>query len=206
ASELALYLRHMASDFRAIDDLASWSSSSAQTDSPAHFSTRERGNELRGNIDFLSYVTLGNRPFRFNPNEAAPPWDLLKPWTYPEVVKHWGLSKHTDVAYRTCYRACAGGQFREPPLADAPEVRWWRGMPQHKIELWDNDGIVNTLSMFWGKGKNVIVPADHMDIVGHYTSVAAEPGSGREFQSYDLLESGSGFGKEVFQNVWRQIF
>ena len=43
--------------------------------------------------------------------------------------------------------------------------------PPEPIELWDNDGIVNTASMLWPKGETVLVPADHLDIVGHYKLV-----------------------------------
>ena len=39
------------------------------------------------------------------------------------------------------------------------------------IELWDNDGVVNTAPMLWPKGEKVLVLADHLDIVGHYKLV-----------------------------------
>ena len=77
---------------------------------------------------------------------------------------------------------------------------------QHPIEVWDNDGIVNTLSMFWPLGENVVVQADHMDIVGHYTPVLADRGSGRKYRAYDLLKSDSGFDNAKFQNIWSEIF
>jgi hypothetical protein len=35
-------------------------------------------------------------------------------------------------------------------------------------QSWDNDGIVNTTSMFWPRGETLLVVADHLDIVGHY--------------------------------------
>jgi hypothetical protein len=78
--------------------------------------------------------------------------------------------------------------------------------PQHPIEVWDNDGIVNTLSMFWPLGENLVVQADHMDIVGHYTPVLADRGSGRKYRAYDLLKSDSGFDNGKFQNIWSEIF
>ena len=147
ASELALYLRHMASDFRAIDDLASRPPRTGKPMSPAHFGVGDRKKELtqvRG-IEFRSYVTLGRRPFRFDRRSPAPSWEFAKPWTYPEITKDATLSAGTDIIYRTCYRACAGGPF-EPPKSSSEEAK--RLSPQHPIEVWDNDGIVNSLSMF----------------------------------------------------------
>jgi len=207
ASQLALYLRHMASDFSAIDDLTSRPQRAGKPVSPAHFGVRDRKKELqlgRG-IEFRSYVTLGRRPFRFDPGRPVPPLELAKPWTYPEVTKDAGRSAGTDIAYRTFYRACAGGPFQQP-LLSAKVTRRLLGAPQHAIELWDNDGIVNTLSMFWPKGENVLVPGDHMDIVGQYKLIAAERGGGRKYQAYDLLKSESGFGDKIFKEVWKEIF
>jgi triacylglycerol esterase/lipase EstA (alpha/beta hydrolase family) len=210
ASELALYLRQMASDFRAIDDLTSRPPPvskriTRRTMSPAHFDAEDREAELKQlqNIDFRSYVTIGRRPFRFDPGRPAPQWELAKPWTYPKMCEDGGLSRRTDIVYRACYRACAGGPF-EPPESGKKEAR--RLSPQQPIEVWDNDGIVNTLSMFWPLGKNVLVRADHMDIVGHYEPVLADPGGGRTYRSYDLLKSSSGFDEKVFCEVWNDIF
>jgi len=67
-------------------------------------------------------------------------------------------------------------------------------------------GSVNTLSMFWPLGKNVLIHADHMDIVGQFHRLPAEPGGGRRYRTYDLLKSDSGFDKEMFHGVWRDIF
>jgi len=207
ASQLGLYLRHMASDFGAIDDLTSCPPRGGQPMSPAHFGVGDRKKELKlgQGIEFRSYVTLGRRPFGFDPGEPAPAWELAKPWTYPEVTKDAGLSAGTDIVYRTCYRACAGGPFQQPALS-GEVTRRWSGAPQHPIEVWDNDGIVNTLSMFWPEGENVLIPGDHMDIVGHYKPVAAERGGGRKYRAYDLLKSESGFGDKIFKEVWKEIF
>jgi len=80
------------------------------------------------------------------------------------------------------------------------------GAPQHSIEVWDNDGIVNTLSMLWPKDANVLVPGDHMDIVGQYKLIKAERGEGRKYRVYDLLKSESGFTDKIFKDVWKEIF
>ncbi len=206
ASQLGLYFRHMASDFRAIDDLTSCPPRGKPA-SPAHFGPEDRKKELdlvRG-IKFRSYVTLGRRPFRFDPDEPAPPWELAKPCTYPEVAKDAALSAGTDIAYRTCCRACAGGPFQQPARS-GKVTRRWRGAPQHSLEVWDNDGIVNTMSMLWPRDDNVLVPGDHMDIVGQYKPMKAERGGGRKYRAYDLLKSKSGFSDKIFREVWKDIF
>jgi len=208
AAALALYLRQMASDFSAIDDLAS--SPAAQTaGSPAHFNRRDREKELElwedRHIEVRSYVTRGPRPFRFDSGSPAPLWELAKPWTWPEIAKDEALSAGTDIVYRTSYRACAGGPFVAPPWR-GNTTRYLGSGPQSELEVWDNDGIVNTASMRWPSGQNVLVPADHLDIVGHYHLVEAAPGSGRRYQAYDLLGSAAGFDDEVFRAVWTEIF
>ena len=206
ASELGLYLRHMASDFGAIDDLASRPQRGKPV-SPAHFGAGDRKKELKlgRDIKFRSYVTIGRRPFRFDPGCPAPPWELAKPWTYPEISKDTALSAGTDVVYRLCYRACAGGPFQQP-VPNGKVTRRFSGAPHHALEVWDNDGIVNTMSMLWPRGENVLVPCDHMDIVGQYKPIEADRGEGRKYRAYDLLKSESGFGDKIFKEVWKEIF
>jgi hypothetical protein len=141
----------------------------------------------------------------------------LKPWTYPEFIKDDALAAGTDIAYRTGYRACAGGPFNQRVSFEAPmpkfliasqqeEIESWNGGGQ--IELWDNDGIVNTASMLWPPDaeNTVLVVADHMDIVGHYKLAEAAPGSARRYRAYDLLGSASGFADRGFQQVWHDVF
>ena len=175
--------------------------------SPAHFGVRDREKELKlgQGIEFRTYVTLGRRPFRFDPDRPVPLLELTKPWTYPEITKDTAMSAGTDIAYRTFYRACAGGPFQQPALR-GKVTRGLGAAPEHPIQLWDNDGIVNTMSMFWPRGENVLVPGDHMDIVGHYKLIKAEPGGGRKYRTYDLLKSKSGFSDKIFREVWKEIF
>ena len=175
-----------------------------------HFSDLERIEELQfwdssPAIDTLSYVTILRCPFGFRRGHAAPVWDLANPFTYPELMTDKELSRDTDLVYRACYRACAGGPFETPPQ----RVRVARcvGPSNHTtIQVWDNDGIVNTASMFWPRGKNVIVECDHMDIVGHYRAVEAGDGDARTFKAYDLLKSAPQFQPATFTDVWREIF
>lgn len=208
AAALALYLRQIAWDFSAIDDLTSRPGSGEPT-SPAHFSLRTRLAERRmwsdRQIETLSYATIGRRPFRFNLDSPAPAWELTKPWTYPEVMKDAALCAGTDIVYRATYRACAGGPLEWPALGGEIHRRLgeWR---KQQIALWDNDGIVNTASMLWPDGENVLVSCDHMDIVGHHRAIEAGPGLGRRYRAYDLLSSGSVFSDRIFERVWKEIF
>jgi len=210
ASELALYVRQMASDFRVINDLTS-QPPEHESKSPAHFDHGERAQELKLwddlSIKCLSYVTIGNCPFRFDPDRPAPVWDLTNPYSYPEIQKDDKLSDGTDLAYRMCYRACAGGPFRHPPADLSGKISdYLNGPPSHDIAPWDNDGIVNTASMPWPRGKNVLVSCDHLDIVGHYKLVEAYPAEGRRYRSYDALRSVPPFSDTTFSSIWTQIF
>ena len=213
ASELALWLRHIASDFSAIDDLASEVHCGDRT-SPAHFTAKMREDEIKTwedrGIRRKSYASLGARPFDFDPDLPAPRWDLLNPFSCPEITCRSRQSPKTDIVYRTCYRVCAGGPFRYPIIDNLP-------MPpklvdesgqQRTIAVWDNDGIVNTASMLWPNAREtVLVDADHMDMVGHFRRVkATDSDSGRKYQAYNLLKSGSGFDSDKFAHLWHTVF
>lgn len=80
------------------------------------------------------------------------------PWTYPEIARDIALS--TDIVYRGCYRAFAGGAFKWPMHSGT--VNRLPVCPNHALELWDNDGIVNTAPLLWPEGENVLVAADYM--------------------------------------------
>ncbi len=208
-SVLALWLRHMATDFSAISDLSA-GDQERTPDSPAHFDARRRGREKQiwhdREIEIQSYATIGKRPYRFDEDRRAPVWDLLNPCTYPECAKDATLSAGTDIAYRVFYRACAGGPFRHT-VPEAVSPKPLQPYNPGKIALWDNDGIVNTASMLWpAVGKIFLVAGDHMDIGGHYHRIPAAEDSGRTFDAYDLLVSDSGFDGEAFASVWNSVF
>ena len=205
ASALALWLRHMATDLSAINDLAT-RAPDGDTTSPAHFDVGMRTRETQiwqsAHIRIQSYVTVGKRPFRFDEDAPAPTWDLLNPCTYPECTKDDTLSAGTDVVYRTCYRACAGGPFKNPDPKAWHVPKPLVGPKPRKIALWDNDGVVNTASMLWPDiGQMLLVAGDHMDIVGHYKRVPAPADTGRTYEAYDLLKSDSGFDEDAFTTV-----
>ena len=214
ASELELYVRQMCSDFRVINDLKSQPYDSRKK-SPAHFDKDDRKKELDlwdydPPIRALSFVTVGGRPFRFPSRRPAPVWELTNPCTYPEIARDLHLSGNTDFLYRLCYRACAGGPLKWPQQG-LKVTRVLGQAPQEPIELWDNDGIVNTVSMFWPKGETVLVVADHLDVVGHFRLVEAArdkdaPAAPRTYQSYNSFKSVSHFERKTFHDLWTEIF
>jgi hypothetical protein len=212
ASEIALWLRHMATDFSATDDLAS--DADGDTISPAHFNAKMREAERKvwehRHILTKSFASIGARPFDFDPDRPAPRWDLLNPLSCLDTCCHSHRDTKSDIVYRTCYRACAGGPFRYPDIRNLPmpPVLVDESGKQRTLADWDNDGIVNTASMLWpDAGDTVLVDADHMDIVGHFRRVLdPDAESGRKYQAYDLLKSGSGFGLKEFAKVWNGVF
>ena len=216
ASELELYFRQMASDFHVINDLTS-QPHDPRRKSPAHFNEEERTEELSLwrdlAIETLSYVTLGGRPFRFPSKQPAPVWELVNPLSYPETTQGTDLGSKTDFSYRMCYRMCAGGPFRWAAQAGKITRVLGKDPPPDRLELWDNDGIVNTASMLWPLGDRVLVRADHLDIVGHYELVPTPEtrrkqsyyGVARRYQSYDPLQSAPKFTTRMFEEVWTEI-
>ncbi len=212
ASEVQLWLRYMTTDFHAIDDLAV-GGNDCPPQTPARFGKQMRRQEMenwtRAQIVARSYMTLGPRLFKFTPGKKAPRWDLLNPLTYPDCTPRERPSPEASIAYRIVYRACAGGPFEYPNGNPPPVTKVFSpaGGGVRKIELWDNDGIVNTASMFWPEGETLLVEGDHLDIVGHYKNVhSADKCSRRKYQAYDLLESGSQFDDGDFELVWNNIF
>jgi hypothetical protein len=254
ASKLELYFSQMTSDFHVINDLTPWvdnrslegaprESSVARFScdqrqeepkpwevpiSPAHFSPKQRDEELElwadPRIDCLSYATVGGRAFTFASGCPAPVFNLINPLDDLKVVQACGQGADTDISYRLCYRACAGGSLKEylpkkpgestgmigPTLGEITRVVGPRP-PERELEVWDNDGIVNTVSMLWPTGKIALVQADHLDIVGHFRlkpektdNAADEPPP--VSRSYDILRSTPRFHADTFKTVWYEIF
>jgi hypothetical protein len=203
-----LYLRQISSDFRVIDDLTARRPDTGPL-SPAHFKDGERRAELRlwrdPPIQTLSFATVGSRPFPFAAGRHAPVWDLANPCSYPELSKDARLSAGTDLSYRACYRACAGGPFRRPPNGGKISRTLDGGRPP-EIQPWDNDGIVNTASMLWPQGDNVLVNANHLEIVGHYRLRDAPKDSARRHVSYRVLKSTPRFEDAAFRQIWTEVF
>lgn len=226
-SQLRLWLQHAVDDFAAIDDLAS--NPPEGSTSPAHYSPEDRKREWRlwrtHGIRTMSFATLARRPFSFQPGRPVKPFSLRDPATWPNHDLAADAETTTDISYVSAYRACAGGPFSYPrtypnkeyvdtdlntsvyePDHLGPEGEWGSG---ERIEVWDNDGIVNTASMLWPNGAETrLVAGDHGDIIGHYVRrpISTTDASGRHYASYDLLKSGTGFNDEMFDKVWDAVF
>ena len=215
ASDLQLYFRQMATNFHVIEDLSPVCHSTQR--SPARFNDEEREEELEAwedpPIRTLSYATVGGRTVHFRPGCSAPLFSLVNPLDSFAVLKACRQSDGSDLAYRLCYRACAGGPLEVPKMAGSVG-RVLGPEPRLPLEVWDNDGIVNTVSMLWPGHGNVLVQADHLDIVGHYRLWPERPkpheegasAPPRTYESYDILKSTPHFDGRVFDEVWREIF
>jgi hypothetical protein len=210
ASELALWLRHIDAEFGVILDLTSLGAEGSA--SPAHRDARQREHELdlwqRWRIETLSYATLGARVFDFAPGTVLPPWKPWSPIAWAELERAAASASDTDPFYRLAYRACAGGPFERSPDIAQPSS-FADGSSASPVEAWDSDGIVNTASMFWPHADSTrLVRADHADIIGHFELVAAPPGGGRSFHTYDLLGSGSRsyFSRDTLRRIWEDVF
>jgi triacylglycerol lipase len=140
-----------------------------------------------------SYATIGGDPTA----HSRPPMDML---------------------YRVLHKVGRSGPLR----AATPSGTRWFEQPfrTQRLTHESNDGIVNTLSMFFDRGGDTyLVAADHGDVIGHYRRVRAlesdsaapsprvetRPGR-RRFASYDFFKSGSGFTEESFYRLWDEIF
>jgi hypothetical protein len=217
ASDLGLYFRQMWSDFDVIHDLACYSTD-PQRRSPAQFDKNERAKELglwdHPAVRTMSLATVGGRPVEYSHGEPAPVLELTSPTSYLDLIQDFLSNAKNDFSYRLCYRACAGGPFQPPPGSDKIFPVIGPHHPPQPVESWDNDGIVNTASMFWPRGETLLITADHLDIVGHYRlrkakrpqRVDAVYGVPREYLAYDSLQSSPGFTKATFEKIWKRIF
>ncbi len=213
-SELSLFFRQMWSDFDVIHDLTSQQHDLDRI-SPAHFSDEQRAEELvfwgaHPAITTVSYATVGGRAFSFA-NAPVPVFELTSPCSYVDLAKDFWGRDGNDFSYRLCYRVCAGGPFSGPKRVRKFSRALGR-VPPAPLKVWDNDGIVNTVSMFWPIGKIVLVAADHLDIVGHYKPEKASAHSkanrqpAREYLAYDCLQSTPRFTYAMFRKIWTEIF
>ena len=216
SSQLRLWLQHALDDFAAIDDLTA--RRRAGSTSPAHASPEHRDSERAlwrdQHIRTMSMATLGRRAFTFGDGPVRP-LRLTDPFTWRKLAP--GVTGRVDLSYLLAYRACAGGPFTVPTeltgyldidalnmsLFDPAEVMAGTRACIRRIQPWDNDGIVNTASMLWPDGAATwLVAGDHGDIVGHFVlRRAVGVATGRDFASYDLLRSASGFEEVMFAGL-----
>ncbi|HVJ94641.1 MAG TPA: hypothetical protein VM580_32870 [Labilithrix sp.] len=155
-----------------------------------------------------SFATLGRCPF--SPKDLDE-WMKGDSRSVPRMLR-WGARRvdGTDEPYAYAYCTCTNGPFTTAGKA----VPWLGGRrPPESDELYspklhENDGIVNTASMLAANfpgDEPTLVHADHGDVIGHF-ELAAEVRPNLMRTRYDLLRSGSGFGQEQFEQLWRMIF
>jgi triacylglycerol lipase len=220
-AEVELWLRHMWKDFSAIEDLASMPppgpADSEPSKTPARFDDVVRQQEIEAwqehHILTRSYATVGRRPFDFAPATRLEPWNPASRDALRELKDAARRETKMDFAYLVAYRACAGGPFGGSASASpgtagpAAKATEFAGGRKRDIEVWDNDGIVNTASMLWPEGEPTrLVDGDHGDIIGHFHEVKAVQPAPRTYHTYDLLGSDSGFGQAQFEAVWRDVY
>lgn len=188
-AQFELWVDHMIADFQVVNDLKT-----AKDEKTTRADPRDA---WPAHIATRSYATIGG-----NPGDGA--------------------SADTDLLYKLLYRIGRSGPFRaHSAAASAASVseRWFE-RPSRSMPLDDksNDGVVNTLSMFFdGGGETFLVAADHGDVIGHYQRVHAEMSAGsarrnedrpghRRYASYDFFKSNSGFKEYHFNKLWAEIF
>lgn len=189
--------------------------------SPAHFCDSRRAVELerwktlgspQHGLRSLSFATVGCRVYELPLGTKADSLRLLSPcqWGYRKLLA--GMGRRADLAYRLVWRPCAGGPFGHEQLRN--RLDHLAGARFAGLQLWDNDGVVNTASMLWPDPTRAVrVDCDHLDIVGHYRLQRGKGASGsghRRFKQYDSLASRPAgrpwFGKQQFAAVWNQVF
>jgi len=179
--ETLRWLLDISTDIAALSDLDPvWTPGSPV--SPAHRTTTDREQDFfeRRDIQCGSIVTVAKRPVA-----AA------------EVAQ--GLFKlvYAMNARRPCREL---GQAQSIPWLLEPEREARRLTPS------DNDGIVNSVSRVWPDAESsFVVEADHADVIGHFRYAEPPPHVTQRFYQYDLLCSGSDFGPDEFEALWRKI-
>lgn len=138
---------------------------------------------LREGIRYGSVVTCARRPSMSSMLDAG-----LDPSAHA-----------TRVIYNTLYRLAAQmprARSRRFPANQTSTLRraFGQRLPSHAA----NDGVVPTQSQVWGDVIDA-ARADHLDIIGHFRDPSRVP------PHLDWLTTGSGFTREHFESVWRNV-
>ncbi len=104
----------------------------------------------------------------------------------------------THALYVALYRINSGTPPSKQPRLTRAQAAVLRQAYGWRTDVSANDGMVPTLSQVWG---DVIAAAwaDHLDIIGHFYRPTHVP------PHFDWLTSGSGFDREHFEAVWREV-
>jgi triacylglycerol esterase/lipase EstA (alpha/beta hydrolase family) len=105
----------------------------------------------------------------------------------------------THLIYKLCYQLAQQEHPHYPyPAPQAEMLARATEAVNLPLDATSNDGVVPTLSQFWGEVGGVY-RADHMDVVGHFQHVS----DGRSYHTW--MMSGSGFNEDRFATIWRDI-
>ncbi len=104
----------------------------------------------------------------------------------------------THALFVALRRVCARTPLERFPRVTAEQGTALRAAYGRVPDVRANDGIVPTLSQLWG---DVVAAAwaDHHDVIGHFDGPRHVP------PHFDWLASGSGFDREQFEAVWREV-
>ena len=120
------------------------------------------------------------------------------------------VAKRPAANARGLYKRVYGMNARHPcrELGQAQSIPWLLEPEREARRLTpsDNDGIVNSVSMVWPDAESsFLVEADHADVIGHFRYAEPPPNVTQRYYQYDLLCSGSDFGPDEFEALWRKI-
>lgn len=166
------YLRHIAEDQGAMVQLT-----------PEGMDLFNAAVPDRRGVDYVSFIT------------ASPPpaVRLLIP------QRNNAYQAVTHLVYTLCYRITQKehSHYRYPRLDAKPRDALQKVLGS-SLESTSNDGIVPSLSQFWGRTGGIYC-ADHMDVVGQFHHT-------KDTGVYPTwMMSGSGFNEERFAQVWGDI-
>lgn len=137
----------------------------------------------RRGVEYISFVSAAPPP---NPRLLIP--GLRNPY-----------GAFTHLIYAVCYRITQKEHRHYPyPGIGAKTMAAARDALHLPVTPATNDGVVPTLSQFWGKIGG-IYPADHMDVVGQFQHVH----DGKPYSTW--MMSGSGFNEDRFLHIWQDI-
>ena len=107
-------------------------------------------------------------------------------------------SAHATHALYGVLHQLAGRAAEDPPALDRAQAAVLRRAYGSVPPPAANDGVVPTRSQVWGTVIHAAT-ADHLDVIGHFPDPTHVP------PHFDWLASGSGFDRERFDAVWRDV-
>ncbi|WP_242342510.1 esterase/lipase family protein [Anaeromyxobacter terrae] len=104
----------------------------------------------------------------------------------------------THAVYVALYRVASRTPVAHQPRLTRAQAATLRRAYGWRTDARANDGMVPTLSQVWGDVIHAAW-ADHLDVIGHFHHPTHVP------PHFDWLTSGSGFDRQQFERVWREV-